>query len=177
MLTGCVGSYSYSYRCRTVRDGGGGGSGGPTRSERAATPVSSDVIAMPSTRLTTAVAPFWLTGALVLNGYTTAASVASPMIQAKNRPGCGVPSMSRYNSAAATSATMAAPNTNRPVCASPQAPAPTGARMGMPSVHRQIRMPTSAIRAATTAVATAPAQNRPESSRMRGLSASLGDSG
>jgi hypothetical protein len=35
------------------------------------------VIAAPSTRLTTAVAARWLSGALVLSGYTTAASVTS----------------------------------------------------------------------------------------------------
>ena len=62
---------------------------------RAATVVSSVVIAIPSTRLTTAVAAFWSSGADVLNGYTTAASVASPMIQLKNMFGCGAPSMSR----------------------------------------------------------------------------------
>src|SRR5580692_3309888 len=47
----------------------------------------------------------------------------------------------------------------------------------MLSVHRQIKMPTRAISAATIAVATAPAQNRPESGRTRGLPASSGDAG
>src|ERR1700684_4722123 len=47
----------------------------------------------------------------------------------------------------------------------------------MLSVHRQIRMPTRAINAATMAVATAPAQIRPEQGRTRGLPASSGDAG
>src|SRR5580692_9047162 len=47
----------------------------------------------------------------------------------------------------------------------------------MLSVHRQIRMPTRAISAATMAVATAPAQNRPESGRKRGLPAPSVDAG
>ena len=59
------------------------------RITRAAVPLTSDPIAMPSTRLMTAVATFWDIGAVVLNGYTTAINVASPMIQPKNSRGRG----------------------------------------------------------------------------------------
>ena len=52
-------------------------------------------MATPSTRFTTAVATFWSSGAPELNGYTTAISVTSPMIQRKNTLGCGVLSTSR----------------------------------------------------------------------------------
>ena len=65
------------------------------RIARAEVAVSSDAIAMPSTRFTAAVATFWSSGALELNGYTTAISVTSPMIQRKNTVGCGVLSTSR----------------------------------------------------------------------------------
>jgi hypothetical protein len=50
------------------------------RITRAAVPLISDPMAAPSTRLMTAVAAFWDSGAVVLNGYTTAFTVASPMI-------------------------------------------------------------------------------------------------
>src|SRR3984957_5400666 len=99
------------------------------------------------------------------------------MIQRKNTVGCGVLSTSRYSRPAATSATNAATRTYSPVWASPQAPSPAGARIGILSVHRQIKMPTRAISAATMAVATAPAQNRPESGRKRGLPAPSVDAG
>ena len=65
------------------------------RITRAAVPLISDPVAAPSTRLMTAVAAFWDSGAVVLNGYTTAITVASPMIQVKNICGRGVAIRSR----------------------------------------------------------------------------------
>ena len=56
----------------------------------------------------TAVAAFWDSGAVVLNGYRTAITVASPMIQVKNICGCGVAIRSRCMIAVATSAAVAA---------------------------------------------------------------------
>ena len=70
----------------------------------------SDPMAAPSTRLMTAVATFWDSGAVVLNGYTTAITVASPMIQVKNICGRGVAIRSRCMIAVATSATREAEN-------------------------------------------------------------------
>src|SRR5271166_5514971 len=113
-------------------------------------------MAAPSTRLMTAVAAFWDSGAMVLNGYTTAITVASPMIQLKNICGRGVVSRSRYMIAVATSAAAAAAIAYPAVDASPHAPSWRGARTGMPNSHRHTRMPASAISAATTAVAAPP---------------------
>src|ERR1017187_10955335 len=113
-------------------------------------------MAAPSTRLMTAVATFWDSGAVVLNGYTTAITVASPMIQLKNICGRGVVSRSRCMIAVATSAAAAAAIAYPAVDASPHAPFWRGARMGMLNSHRHTRMPASAISAATTAVAAPP---------------------
>jgi hypothetical protein len=55
----------------------------------------------------TAVAAFWDSGAVV-NGHTTAITVASPMIQVKNIRGRGVAIRSRCMIAVATSAAAAA---------------------------------------------------------------------
>ena len=85
------------------------------RIARPAVASSSDPMATPTTRLTIAVAAFCSSGAPELNGYTTAMSVTSPMIQRKNRPGFGVLSTSRYSRPAATSATSAATSTYSPV--------------------------------------------------------------
>ena len=60
------------------------------RIARPAVASSSDPMATPTTRLTIAVANFCSSGAPELNGYTTAISVTSPMIQRKNSPGLGV---------------------------------------------------------------------------------------
>src|SRR5216683_472357 len=137
----------------------------------------SDQIATPSTRLTTAVAAFCDTGAVVLNGNTTATTVASPMIQPKKTRGYGVETSSRYISAVAASATAAAANTYPTVDASPQAPAFCGARIGMLNSHRQTRMPTRAIRPATTAVATPPDHSCLASTRRWVSSSGSGGSG
>lgn len=56
----------------------------------------------------TAVATLWDSGAVVLNGYTTAITVASPMIQVKDIRGRGVAIRSRCMIAVATSAAAAA---------------------------------------------------------------------
>ena len=58
--------------------------------------------------------------------------------------------------AVATSAAAAAAIAYPAVDASPHAPSWRGARMGMLNSHRHTRMPTSAISAATTAVAAPP---------------------
>src|SRR5260370_24006469 len=116
-------------------------------------------MATPSTRLTTAVAIFCDTGAVVLNGYTTATNVASPMIQPKKTSGYGVEISRRYMSAVAASATGAAASTYPAVDALPQAPSRAGDRIGTLNSHRITRIPTSAVRAATTAVATPPAHS------------------
>ncbi len=92
----------------------------------------------------------------MLNGNTTAMTVASPMIQLKNIRGRGVDSSSRCMIAVANKATATAANTYPTVDASPQAPSRCGARIGMVNSHRHTRMPTSAISAATTAVAAPP---------------------
>src|ERR1700761_4554842 len=99
------------------------------------------------------------------------------MIQPKNTFGCGAASTSRYRRPAAMTVISADMSTYSAVCALPQAPSPEGARIGMLSVHRQTRMPTSAISAATTAVAAAPAQNWVGSGRARLVPAPLGDAG
>src|SRR5215831_16080130 len=113
-------------------------------------------MATPSTRLMTAVATFWDIGAVVLNKYTTAITVASPMIQPKNIRGRGEASRSRCMSAVATSAAAAAASEYPAVDALPHAPSRRGARMGMSNSHRHTRMPATAISAATSAVATPP---------------------
>src|SRR5215467_13822143 len=113
-------------------------------------------MAAPSIRLMTAVATFWDSGAVVLNGYTTAITVASPMIQVKNIRARGVVSRSRCMTAVAASAAAAAAIAYPAVDASPHAPSWRGARMGMLNSHRHIKMPASAINAATTAVAAPP---------------------
>src|SRR6516164_1438441 len=113
-------------------------------------------MATPSTRLTAAVASFWENGAVVLNGYTTATRVASPMIQPKNVRGRGVEISSRYISPVAASAHAAAASVYPTVDAFPQAPSLRGDRIGTLNSHRHTRMPTSAISAATIAVATPP---------------------
>src|SRR5271157_4240251 len=113
-------------------------------------------MAAPSTRLMTAVATFWDSGAVVLNGYTTAITVASAMIQLKNTCGRGVVSRSRCMIAVATSAAAAAAIAYHAVDASPHAPSWRGARTGMLNSHRHTRMPASAISAATSAVAAPP---------------------
>src|SRR5215472_7951483 len=116
-------------------------------------------MATPRTRLTKPVAIFCDSGAVVLNGYTTATTVASPMIQPKNTRGYGVEISSRYMSAVATSAHAAAANTYPTVEALPQAPSRRGDRIGTSNSQRHTRIPTSAISAATTAVATPPENN------------------
>src|SRR5215472_8785844 len=113
-------------------------------------------MATPSTRLTTAVANFCDIGAVVLNGYTTATRVASPMIQPKKTRGYGVEISSRCMRAVATSAQAAAANTYPTVEALPQAPSRRGDRIGTSNSQRHTRIPTSAMSAATTAVATPP---------------------
>jgi hypothetical protein len=113
-------------------------------------------MAKPSTRLTRAVAAFCETGAVVLNGNTTAMTVASPTIQLKNVRGRGVDSSSRCMIAVANSAIAADANTYPTVDASPQAPSRCGDRIGILNSQRHTRMPTSAINAATTAVAAPP---------------------
>src|SRR5215469_9263202 len=113
-------------------------------------------MATPSTRLMTAVATLWDIGAVVLNGYTTAINVASPMIQPKNNRGRGEASRSRCMSPVATSAAAAAESVYPAVDALPHAPSRRGARMGMSNSHRHTRMPASAISAATIAVAAPP---------------------
>src|SRR5215469_514237 len=116
-------------------------------------------MAAPSTRLMTALATFWDSGAVVLNGYTTAITVASPMIQVKNIRGRGVAIRSRCMIAVAASAAAAAAIAYPAVDASPHAPSWRGARMGMLNSHRHAKMPASAINAATTAVAAPPDHN------------------
>jgi hypothetical protein len=115
------------------------------------------------------VAAFWDNGALVLNGYTTAITVASPMIQAKNTRGSGAAISSRCMMAVAASATAAAASTYAPVDASPHAPSCCGARIGTVNSHRDTKMPTSAISAATTAVTAPPAHSVPGSSLRKAL--------
>src|SRR6266849_3511944 len=137
----------------------------------------SDPMAMPSTRLTTAVAAFCDTGAVVLNGNTTATTVASPRIQPKNVRGRGVETSRRYISAVAASATAADANTYPAVDASPQAPSLCGDRIGILNSHRQTRIPTGAIRPATTAVATPPDQSCLASTRRWVSSSGSGGSG
>ena len=112
----------------------------------------------------------------MLNGNTTATIVASPMIQPKNTCGRGVVSSSRCMIAVATSAAPAADSTYIPVDASPHAPSRRGARIGMVNSHRETRMPTSAIRAATIAVATPPAHSGPGSIQRTGPEGSGGGS-
>ena len=126
------------------------------RITRVAVPLISDPMAAPITRLMTAVATFWDSGAVVLNGYTTAITVASAMIQVKNICGRGAAIRSRCMIAVATSAAAAAVIAYHAVDASPHAPSWRGARTGMLNSHRHTRMPTSAISAATTAVAAPP---------------------
>jgi len=133
-------------------------------------------MAKPSTRLTVAVATFCVSGAPVLNGNATATIVASAIIQPKNTCGRGVVSRSRCMIAVATSAAPAADSTYAPVDASPHAPSRCGARIGMVNSHRAIRMPASAIRAATTAVATPPAHRGPGSIQRVGFEGSGGGS-
>ena len=81
---------------REVSGGGGGWAGRtpaaqhPPSGSRAWRPRRSGIRwPTPSTRLTTAVASFCDSGAVVLNGYTTATRVASPMIQPKKTRGYG----------------------------------------------------------------------------------------
>ena len=100
-----------------------------------------------------AVATFWDIGADVANGNSTAITVANPMIQAKNIRGRGVVSRSRCMIAVATSEASIAAAAYSAVAALPHVPSWRGATMGMLSNPRHIRMPTSAIRAATSAVA------------------------
>src|SRR5215831_11343524 len=83
-------------------------------------------------------------------------AVASPMIQPKNNRGRGEASRSRCMIAVATSAAAAAASEYPAVDALPHAPSRRGARMGMSNSHRHTRMQTSAISAATSAVATPP---------------------
>ena len=104
----------------------------------------------------TAVAALWDSGAVVLNGYTTAITVASAMIQAKNICGRGVAIRSRCMMAVAASAAPPAAIAYPAVDASPHAPSWRGARTGVLSSHRHTRMPASAISAATAAVAAPP---------------------
>jgi len=92
---------------------------------------------------------------VVLNGYATAITVASPMIQVKNIRGRGVAIRRRCMMAVATSAAAAAAITYPAVEALPHAPSWRGARRRMSNSHRHTRIPTSAISAATTAVAAA----------------------
>ena len=63
--------------------------------ERAPTALSSEPIANPITRSTAAVATFWDSGALVLNGNSTTTMVARATIQVKNVVGRGVLSSSK----------------------------------------------------------------------------------
>src|SRR4029077_18748738 len=113
-------------------------------------------MATPSIRLTKPLAIFCDSGAVVLNGNTTATTVASPMIQPKNTRGYGVEISSRYMSAVAASAHGAAASVYPTVEALPQAPSRAGDSIGTLNSHRHTRMPTSAISAATSAVATPP---------------------
>ena len=113
-------------------------------------------MATPRIRLTRPVAIFCDSGAVVLNGNTTATTVASPMIQPKKTRGYGVDSSSRYMSSVAASAHPEAASTYPTVEALPQAPSRRGDRIGTLNSQRHTRIPTSAISAATTAVATPP---------------------
>ena len=74
----------------------------------------------------------------------------------KNIRGRGVDSSSRCIIPVAASAIATDANTYPAVDASPQAPSLRGDRIGILNSHRHTRMPTSAIRPATTAVATPP---------------------
>ncbi len=74
---------------------------------------------MPSTRSTTDVAAFVVSAALVLNGNSTASSVASPTIQLKNVTGRGVLDQQQVHQCGRDEGDHGAASTKPVVCTSP----------------------------------------------------------
>src|SRR5262249_14174746 len=93
-----------------------------------------------------------------LNGASTVTAVTSVTIQPKKANGRGVNSSRICRSAVAASAAMPAPTAICQVLASPKAPSPLGASTGMSKSPRAMTVPTTAMSAATSAVAVPPNQ-------------------
>src|SRR5579859_6940195 len=126
----------------------------------------TSVMTRPRARLMRAVAIFVLSETERVSGRTTAISVISTMIHWKNVPGAGTARHSRCISAVATIA-ASAPRAYSAVVALPQMPSPFGASTTAWKMPRAISSPANAASAATTAVATPPAHNRPASTPYR----------
>lgn len=130
-----------------------------------ATPFRMVRMAIPITKLMTAVAIMLACLTSRLSGSAVATTVSSNMIQVKNRPKPGVLAASNCSSAVAASAQAPADRAYVAVFALPHSPSPLGASTATSNKPRAIRIPATAIRPATTAVASPPAHSRPVSSR------------
>jgi hypothetical protein len=117
--------------------------------------------ATPTTMLMMAVKILLASGAGWVNGAAAAITSARAVIQAKNAKGRGVPSSSICSSVVARRAAPAARSAYTAVAEFPKLLAVFGASTGMPRTPRVVRTPASTASAATTAVATPPAHNRP----------------